>query len=149
MITFQQEMLHEVVGEVDELLRLHYEELCGRKDVIKLAPLWGKYEAMERAGMLAVYTARDDGALVGYSAFVVMPHLHYGNNTVAVNDVLFLRESHRQGTAGIRFIRHCEREVTALGAQKITWGAKPGTNLEPILRRLGYKTEDIILSKML
>jgi hypothetical protein len=149
LISFAREHLYEMSSEVDELLELHYQELCGNKEVIKLAPRWEQYRALSEAGMFFVFTARAGAELVGYSGFIVTPHLHYGSNVVAVNDVLYLRKDHRLGMTGVRFIKYCEREVAAIGAQKITWGGKPNTNLIPLLERLGYGTEDIIMSKLL
>lgn len=61
----QQEILFDVVHEVDDLLQMHYEEVALHRDRIKLNPLWDQYAALEKLGMLIIYTARDDdGRLV-------------------------------------------------------------------------------------
>jgi GNAT superfamily N-acetyltransferase len=149
MIVFGTERLHEVAGEADALLRLHYEELTLNKDRVKLDPMWQRYAELERLGVLHVYTARDGSELVGYAAFFVQPHLHYADLSAAINDVLFLHPDHRQGMTGIRFLKHCEAQLKTLGAHKIVWHAKLSTSLIPILGRLGYITEEVSLGKLL
>jgi L-amino acid N-acyltransferase YncA len=149
MIEFGTERLYEVAGEADALLRLHYEELTLNKDRVKLDPMWQRYAELERVGVLHVFTARDRSDLVGYAAFFVQPHMHYADLSAALNDVLFLHPAHRQGTTGIRFLKYCEQQLKALGAHKIVWHAKLDTSLIPILKRLGYITEEISLGKFL
>lgn len=149
MITFQKELLCEMAAEVDALLELHYDELTLDKDVVKLAPMWEEYAALERVDRFVVFTARDGAALVGYAAFFVVRHLHYGANTIAVNDVLFLHKDHRKGLNAARYIKYCEAQVRAMSAQKITWASKLNKALVVILKRMGYAEEDVIMGKKL
>ena len=150
MITYQQERLYDVVGEIDELLALHYQELCLHKDRIALAPCWDRYAAMEREGALLVYTARLDGDLIAYSAFFSSPHPHYAGLRLVSNDVLFLKAEHRTGRTGIRLIQFCEEKVKALYGTDfaLTWHAKENTPLADILKRMKYRVQDIVLSKL-
>ena len=147
MITYQTELLCEVVPEVSELLDMHYQELTLNKDKIKLKPIWSKYAALEAAGAFTVFTARDDAALVGYSAFFLNAHLHYEETMCAMNDVLFLHPDYRKGMTGIKLVKYSEKQLQARGVNKVTWHAKFDTNLIPILHRLGYKNEEIVLGK--
>lgn len=149
MIEFRRELLCEMVAEVDDLLQLHYEELTKNRDKVALKPMWAEYAALEQMGRFVVYTARDDGRLVGYSAFFVQKHLHYADLKTAMNDVLFLHPGQRQGTTGIRLIKFCEAALKALGVHKLVWHAKLDTALIPILHRLNYKTEELSLAKFL
>jgi hypothetical protein len=145
----QQEMLFEVVSEVQDLLAMHYEELTLNKDKVRLKPMWEKYAALENAGAFVVYTARKNGALVGYGAFFINQHLHYADLTVAANDVLFLHPEHRTGRNGIRLIQFCENELRKkIGSFKLTWHAKLGTDLGSVLNRMGYSTEESMLAKI-
>ena len=147
---FQRELLFEIVNEVQGLLQLHYDELTLNKDFVKLKPMWERYAALERAGAFVVYTARDKKELVGYSAFFINQHLHYGDLTVAANDVLFLHPKHRNGRNGIRLIQFCEQELSKqLDAFKITWHAKMQTDLGSVLVRMGYATEEAMFAKLL
>lgn len=148
-VAIQRKMLCEVVGEIDDLLRTHYEELCGHQDRKVLNPRWDQYAALEQAGMLLVLSAREGEVLVGYACFYVMPHMHYSDYTVATNDVLFLHPDHRLGTTGIRLIKQSEREAKAMGAQHIVWRSKPDTTLLKLLDRLDYQVEETAHGKPL
>lgn len=150
MITFQRELVYQVVHEVDELLKLHYQELTLNKDRIALNPMWERYAALEQADAFVVFTARDNGVLIGYSAFFVNRHMHYGDLVICNNDVLFLHPDHRTGRTGIKLIRYCEEQAVSLLKQNfsLTWHAKLGTPLADMLQRMGYSIQDIVLSKL-
>ena len=149
LMDFKRELIYEIIHEVDDLLALHYEELTLNKDKIKLKPMWPRYAALEAADAFVVFTAREEGKLIGYSAFFVNRHLHYEDTVLASNDVLFLHPDHRLGMTGIRLIKFSEKELSTVGAHKVTWHAKHNTHLIPILTRLGYKNEEVVMGKIL
>lgn len=149
MVTFATELLCEVVQEAQPLLELHYRELCLHQDVIKLDPRWQVYAALEQLGHFVVFTAReDDGRLVGYNAFFLNRHMHYGGFTVAQNDVLFLHPTARRGTTALRFIDWCELKLWQMLAEKITYHIKFALDWRPILHRRGYCDEEVMVAKM-
>lgn len=149
MIEFNTEPFEKVFAEAGALFDLHYRELTLHKESVKLKPMFASYLAIEKAGKLAVYSARDDGALVGYGFFFVAPHLHYEDTVVAMNDVLFLHPEHRKGSMGTRLIKFCEQQLRERGAHKIAWHIKLSLDWSPILIRLGYVTEEITVGKLL
>lgn len=149
MIVLAQEGLLSVMDDVEPLLKEHYQELTLHKDRIKLAPDWATYMSMEEQGGLVIFTARDQGALAGYSAFFVYWHPHYRETRVAQNDVLFLRKDYRKGSTGIRLIRYSEDRLRHLGVDKLVWHVKQSNNFTPILQRMGYGVEDIMVGKIL
>lgn len=150
MITVQTETIASVKSEIGVLLRAHYDEIALHKDVIKLAVDWGRYEYLEQENALRVYTARDDGRLIGYSAFFLVWHPHYKNNLFAQNDVLYLSPEYRNGTtAGIRLIKYSEEQLLADRVDKIMWHVKTANDWSAILERLGYQFEERIMGKVL
>ena len=149
MIEFKCEPLEPMFTQAAELFKLHYEELTLNKDAVKLNPMRDSYQQIERTGKMAVYTARDDGELVGYAIFFVSPHIHYADTIVAMNDVLFLHPAHRKGSMGTRLIKFCEQGLRTRGAHKIVWHIKLSRDWSPILIRLGYVTEEINVGKLL
>lgn len=149
MITYARETLFDVVDEVDGLLRQHYDELTLHKDKIKLDPMWGEYRALESAGKFVLFTARDDGKLVGYSAFFVVPHMHYADTVMALNDVLYLHADYRKGRTGIKLIQYAESVLREFGVQKLTYHIKHSLDWSPILHHMGYSDEEKIVGKML
>lgn len=143
----QQEILFDVIHEVDELLQLHYEEVALHRDRIKLDPMWDQYVALEKLGMLAIYTARnDDGKLIGYSAFFINKHMHYKDTVIAINDVLFLHPDYRDGIQGYRFIKFCHDQLVERGGiNKITWHVKLKKDWSKVLHKLGYTDEELVV----
>jgi GNAT superfamily N-acetyltransferase len=147
---FARELLCECVQEAMPLLDLHYRELCLHQDVIKLDPMWKEYALLEQLERFVVFTARDDaGALVGYNAFFLNRHLHYGGFTVAQNDVLFVHPQSRRGSLALKFIDWTEPALRELGAQKLTYHIKLALDWRPILRRRGYVDEEVMCGKLL
>lgn len=151
-ISYAKECLCDVINEVEPLLRLHYDELTHHKELIKLDPDWEQYAELEHAGRFHIFTARDDGGLVGYSAFFLIPrHIHYKGLVVAQNDVLYLHPDMRNGMPGIRLIKNSHNGMKALGGQKILWHCKHSNNLKQILLRLfpEYRDEESMVGGML
>lgn len=149
MISFARELLCEVVQEVQPLLIDHYEELTKRKDVVKLDPQWDQYALLEKLDRFVVFTARDDGNLVGYNAFFVQAHMHYAGLKVAQNDVFFLVDDYRRGTTALRFLRYTEDALKRIDVRKVVYHCKPVNNLAPILHRLGHADEEVMVGKIL
>jgi GNAT superfamily N-acetyltransferase len=149
MITYARETLFDVVEEVDGLLRLHYDELTLNKDAIRLDPVWEEYRALESMGRFVLFTARANGALVGYNAFFVTRHIHYAALTMAINDVLFLHPDHRRGSTGIKLLKFAEAELKAQGVQKVSYHVKRSLDWSPILHRMGYTDEEMVVGKLL
>ena len=149
VIDLKKEMLCEVVGEVEELLSLHYQELTRNKDRVQLNPMWEEYAALEQLGRFHVFTARENTKLIGYSAFFVNRHLHYADLTTGINDVLYLHPEKRKGSIGLRLIKFSESELKKLGVQKVCWHCKLDTDLIPILNHMGYSTEEVLMAKFI
>jgi len=148
-LDLQIEPLVNILDEVKDLLIQHYEELTLNKHFVKLKPVWDRYLLLEKNGKFVTITARINKELVGYSGFFLDQHIHYEDLYVATNDVLFLRKDLRLGTSGIRLIKYSEDQMRKLGANKITWHIKYSNDIRPILHRLGYIDEDVIVGKLL
>jgi len=148
-VEFQTEKLETVVDDAKELLFQHYQELTQYKSKIILKPIWEKYFDLEKNSKFFLFTARNNGELVGYSGFFLDSHIHYADTLVAVNDVLFLKKEFRQGLTGIRLLKYSEKEMAKLGADKISWHVKFSNDFRPILHRMGYLDEEVIVTKMI
>lgn len=147
--TFATENLASVMEEIVPLMTAHYEEIALHKDRVKLAPDWGRYRYMDQTRSLAVYTAREESRLVGYSVFLLSYHLHYVHTLVAMNDVLYLDPGHRKGSTGIKLIRHSEADLRDRGVDRILWHVKRDHDFRAILHRLGYADEEMVVGKMI
>jgi len=141
--------VEDIRKEMEPLLEQHYQELTLDKDVINLKPDWAAYQTLFDQGKLYALGVYYLGGLIGYSVFFLRRHIHYKDNLVADNDVLFLFKSSRQGRLGIELIRESETRLARLGVTKITWHVKKSRDFRPILVRLGYVEEDIIMGRAL
>lgn len=126
---------------------MHYNEISHYKD-IKLEPDLEAYIALEKQGVLRVFTARaNNGTLIGYAVYFIRRNLHYKSSLQAVQDILFLMPTHR-GSGG-RLIRYCDEELKKENIQVVYHHIKAAHNFGPLLERLGYQLVDLIYAKRL
>ena len=136
-------------AHASRLIQEHYDEVCAVKDLQALDPMWDEYEAVERRGKAFVLGAQVGDELVGYSLTFVGPHIHYANTIAAHNDVVFLTKEHRRSGLGLELIQATERLARDKGAVYITWHAKPGSALERMMPRMGYRAHETVFLKRL
>jgi hypothetical protein len=146
----------EVIKDIDSikdqiqiLIKRHYAELTLDKDVMKLAPDWDRYNQLNNDGKLSIVAAYDNEKIVGYSVFFLNEHIHYKNNIIANNDVLFLAPEYRLGMTGIKLIKYSEMILQQLGVSKVIWHVKMAKDFRKLLHRMGYQDEDIIVGRAL
>lgn len=126
------------------LLAEHREELATDKALMVLKPDVARYIALDEMGALLVIGAFINGRLVGYSVNIIHANLHYSDLVMCQNDVLFVSKAHRKGSLGLRLIRETQRRGKARGAMIMLWHAKPGTNLDKLMPRMGGAVQDVI-----
>jgi hypothetical protein len=137
-LVYARETMAMVRPEIAGLLAAHWDEVAHDKDSRELDVHWEAFEALEAAGQLFLMTVRDGGALVGYVAAFLRPHLHSRRTISAYVDALFLSPVARAGMAGARFLKYVDAALAAL-ADFIYWHIKPEKDFAPILQRsLGY-----------
>jgi hypothetical protein len=138
-----------IKDEIQLLIKRHYAELTLDKDVMKLAPDWDRYNELNSLGKLSIVAAYDGEKMVGYSVFFLNEHIHYKNNIIANNDVLFLAPEYRLGMTGIKLIKYSEMILQQLGVSKVIWHVKMARDFRRLLHRMGYQDEDIIVGRAL
>lgn len=169
------ETVEEVRYDITDLIRLHYAELTHDKDQIDLAPDFDRYQALEDAGKLAIFTVRkedtDDDLLIGYAIFFIDQHIHYKHQSFANNDIIFLHQDYRtkhtpwtilrsrvrsmlgikkaSSSIGSNLIDFSEQQLKLMGVTKAIWHIKFSLDWSAILKRRGYHREDFTLGKIL
>lgn len=139
----------EIVKEIIPLLFLHWKEISADLDIL-LKPVWSDYEKASAAGVLRIYTIRENGKLVGYSIFSVRPNSHYGESIQANNDIIWLAPELRGKLIGYKFIRWCDRQLRIVDkVQKVRHHVKLKHNWGPLLERQGYVAEEVVYTKRL
>lgn len=149
MITYQQESLVTVKADIIPLLEKHWEEVALNKEKIKLNPDWDAYANLEDAGVLKIFTSREDGKLVGYFVVFVKSHIHYKDHLFCYNDVIFVDEEYRKGFTSTRLIKFAEKCLKADGVEVMIVNTKRHKPFDSLLVWLGYKHIENLYSKVL
>jgi ribosomal protein S18 acetylase RimI-like enzyme len=144
------ETLVDIKDECQELIEAHWREIAVWQD-IPLDPDWGVYQHVETAGMLVIYTVRNEtNQLVGYAVFFMRKHLHYKGHGWAANDILWVHPDYRDGKIGTNLVQFWEQDLQARGIHVVHVNvnvAHPALGL--VLRREKYKTIESGLEKRL
>lgn len=146
--TFARESIRGLWPELWPLLFAHWEEIATWSD-IPMDPDREAYEAIEDAGLLRLYTARNAQGLVGYAAYVVRTHLHYRGSVQAVQDVVYLRPEYRQGRIGQKLLEAADADLASEGVQVVFQHVKLAHNFGPLLERLGYEHLENVYARRL
>lgn len=147
-VRFNRERVADAIGEVDALMRAHWDEVGFYRD-LPIDPDFAKYALLERQGTLRLYTARMGIVLVGYATYLIGTALHYRNVITAQQATLFLHPSYRRGSTGLKFIAYTERMLAAEGVQVIAQHVKLARDFGALLERRGYALQDLIYTKRL
>lgn len=147
--TYQQEFLLSVKQEIEPLLEEHWNEVSNNRDVIKLNPDWDTYYILEEQGMLHIFTARDNGKLVGYFVTITRLNIHYKDHLFAANDAIFIKKEYRKGFTGIRLIKFAEKFLKEDGVSVLVINTKTNKPFDRLLLWLNYKHIENVYSKLL
>jgi GNAT superfamily N-acetyltransferase len=148
-ITYQQESLTTCKADIIPLLEDHWEEIALNKGKIKLNPDWEAYHNLEDANVLRIFTARDNGTLVGYFVVFCKAHLHYVDHIFAFNDILFLKKEYRKGFTGAKLMKFAEKCLKEDGVSVVVVNTKRHKPFDKLLEWLGYNQTENIYTKML
>ena len=115
----------DAIEEGRHLLPEHKEELAIHKD-IPLDPDYAAYEAVARAGLMALYTVRVEGKMVGYAVYFVRKHMHYQSASYAICDIILIKKGHRNLGLGTALFDFVEKDLAEQGVDVIHNGTKAG-----------------------
>jgi len=149
MVKYQQEFLYTVENDAKPLLKNHWKEIAVNKDKIKLNPDWDTYRSLEEQGKLKIFTAREDGNLVGYFVVIVAVNIHYKDHLFASNDIIYLAPDYRRGFTGIRLIKFAEKCLKEDGVSVLTINTKVHKPFDLVLERLNFNLIERVYSKYL
>lgn len=149
MITYQQEFLVTCELECQTLIELHWEEIATNKNKIKLNPDWSAYHTLEDKGALKIFTARDNGKLVGYFVVLLGVNMHYKDHVFAENDVIYLHQDYRKGFTGVRLIKFAEKCLKEDGVSIVKINTKVHQPFDPLMDYLDYSLVERVYTKFL
>lgn len=148
-ITFQQEFMATAEREMRALIEDHWREIALNQERIKLNPDWEAYAELDASGVMKIFTARDDGALVGYFVVFCRRHIHYVDHIFAHNDIIYLRPEYRRGMVGARLIKFAEKCLADDGVSVLLINTKAHKPFDGLLERLGFGLAERVYSKFI
>lgn len=137
MLKLAIERLTDILSEVEELWRSHFQEVVPQQ-AASYNPDREGFLALERAGRLRLFTARIDGRLIGQLGFIV----HRSRHTqlwVAEEEFLFVRREDRGGGIADELVRFGLLELRDEGIEEVRFSDKQPSDLEPFLKKFGFK----------
>jgi hypothetical protein len=145
-VTYQWEPFSACVREALPLLYRHRDEI----EDARFGPLDPDYDVIftwERLGAFRVFTAREEGVLVGYIAWLVFPHPFFRTKLTARTQVFWLDPAHRSGWTGYRLFKNCLSGLKELGVQNADFLSRPffeaaRGGLALIFSRLGAQLDE-------
>jgi GNAT superfamily N-acetyltransferase len=151
LITFTHESWDELARDAAvEIFPRHWRELALDRNEIPLSVDVELYSNSDKKGVLHVVVARNDGFVVGYIFFWIMPHPHYKDfGLQASTDAFYVLPEFRKGGLGARMLMFAEESLRERGIKKLAISTKVHENHADVLKALGFKVTDIALSKLL
>ncbi len=149
MMEIQLESMTNVKKDIKPLLEEHWELVALNQGKIKLNPDYEEYARLDAAGVLKCFTARKDGALVGYFILMVSKSIHYSDHLFAVNDVIFVKPNSRAGATGYKLIKYAENYCKEMGVSVLKLNTKVHLPFDKLMLHMGFDLIERIYSKYL
>jgi GNAT superfamily N-acetyltransferase len=113
-------------------------------------PSFERYNACNQSGFFQLFTARDQGVLVGYFGVYITDSMH-SQKRMATEDTFFLEPSHRGGRNALRFLRFIEKQCAEWGVKEIMFSCEIDneTGIQGLLKFVDYSPVIMQYSKQL
>lgn len=147
MITYQEEAFGDFYEEAKPIFERYYTDLVP-EHTLPFEPNYEQYLSAQDQGNLACVTCRDDGKLVGLTAFFLLPYLYSKFHRIAIEDLYYLAEPYRKGMTGIRLLKEAEKVLKFYGASIINVVSKAHQDRTVLYERLGYRYTEKHFSKL-
>ena len=147
MIKIQEESYYDVVDEVTPLVYEHGAETDHYQEYFTVDPDFKSYEVLSNADLLRIYTARDEGKLVGYLFFIVQNNPHYKTVVYACNDLIYVHPDYRNKSVVQSMFSFAEDELKEAGVSVITFHFKAHMDHPELAKVMGYDRAEIMYSK--
>lgn len=148
-VTVDRESWFDVVDELKPILFEHWGELALYSD-IALDPEFELYETLQKNGMLAFYSVRRGGELVGYAIFFIRKSPHYRTTLWAVSDIVLIRKPFRNFGVGTKLFDFIENDLRKQGVKVMHVMTKAShPELGQLMRKRGYMNSEINFSHRL
>ena len=141
------ECLANVKEDIKPLIEKHWELVALNQGSIKLNPDWEHYANLDASGALRIFTARDNGELVGYCVLVVSRSMHYKDHIFASNDVVFVLPDSRSGATGYNLVKYAEDHCRDNGVSLLNVNTKVHLPFDTLMLGMGFELIERVYSK--
>lgn len=138
-IVFGAEFISDSIDEALPLMREHWDGLDHFGDD-EFDPDITAYKKLDDACLLRVFTARENGSLIGYCVFFVKYSFISKKLLEADQLGLFIKKDSRG--FGVKFIKWCDECLKNEGVNVVYQNIPSTTRLGSIFKRIGYKEAD-------
>lgn len=139
LIDFKQEFIDDVEDEIIALGELHMAEVHHQHDLLPVDFDLDLYRKAEGLGLLKIFTARDEGELIGYVVVVITPDIHSKGNFLASDDGFFVKREYRKHGHGTRLLQFAETCLKEDGFATFHVSSTMMNPIDDLLLRVGYK----------
>lgn len=148
-VTYGKEDYTDVLAaEFWDLLELHRQAILPFDD-IPLDPDWAVYQMLQDNNMIAIFTARHEGALIGYLHFVVSPAVFSKGIILATQEGLFVHPTYRRGMTCARLLKIADEWLEENGVSLVVQRVHKDIDYSPLLERMGYEYTDKTFTRRL
>ena len=141
------ECLANVKEDIKPLLDKHWQETEPNQKTIALNPDWEQYALLDQAGILRVFTARDNKKLVGYCVVMISKSIHHKDHTFASTDVIYIKPEYRQSKTGSDLIKYAEEHCIEQGVSLMTLNMKTEFPFDNLMLRMGFNLLERVYHK--
>ena len=142
-ITYQREQANLVVQDIVPLMHEHWTEIAYSQHEAPYDPDIDAFLRLDAAGALRLFTARDDGDLVGYACYMVFQSLNHRTERHANESGVFIHPGWRRGLTAWRMLKHADGELVREGIKAIHYNVpRAHPTLGVLLERRGYSHSD-------
>ena len=145
MLKFERES-SDILEKIKPLANLHSGEIGYRLTPEPLDINEDAYRALDKAGILRVFTIRDT-QLVGYGVFILGFSLDRKSIKQAHEGGFFILPVYRLGRTALKFLDYCDNRLKEDGVNMVIYQSPVGANFGKILSRRGYTKVDEVYAR--
>lgn len=145
----KEERLHTCVKEVAALIDDYYARTNAQEGIPKLQMHWKFFTDLEKKKRLALYTARDEGKLIGVGMYLLYLHPQHFGMLSAICNTLGVNPDYRGKGVGTKIVQFAEIGLRDRGVKMVVHGYRTIYKTEPLFPKLGFVETERMYTKVL
>jgi hypothetical protein len=143
----QIEAISSVIEEIASVAVRHYSEIRFSKEA-EYNPDWGRYLSYELTDSIVIVTARYEGVLVGYIAYIIGPYKHSQDTPFAAMDAIWISPAFREGMLAVKMMKAGEAALEGRAKFCLT-NSTMKHPIDKLLTFMGYEPVEVMYYKPL